>query len=364
MANSRSRVFTVAPLLLAMTLPLSGCSGDARLVAPSAVDASGNRALPFVNELSARNGAAGTVVEQTLKGAHFVAGATSVRVSTTSITVSDVQVSSETSLTAKFAIDAEAPQGDVSVAVTTPAGTSEPQPFTVVPQQAASSPAPPPPPAPAPPEPVPPPPSAPEPAPAPAPAPSPAPAPPPAPLPSPTIGSFDATPLSLTGGGSVTLSWANISNASSLTIDGVANMFFNPSISGSYVIAPVVSTTTFVLRASGPGGVTTRSVTVTVNPAAVPLPAISTFTVAPSPYSPGESATLAWGPVSDAVTCSLYVKLQRVTVPCSGGTYAVVLIAADVAPLPASMLVQLTATSKPGAPLPSMTFDLTIPIKH
>ena len=67
----------------------------------------------------------------TLTGTNFVVGATTVAVSGAGVTVNNVVVGSSTSLTANFVLDPAAAAGARSVTVTTAAGTSGAQTFTV-----------------------------------------------------------------------------------------------------------------------------------------------------------------------------------------------------------------------------------------
>ena len=67
----------------------------------------------------------------TLTGTDFVAGATTVAVSGGGVTVTNVVVGSTTSLTANFVLDPAAADGPRTVTVTTAAGTSGGQIFTV-----------------------------------------------------------------------------------------------------------------------------------------------------------------------------------------------------------------------------------------
>jgi hypothetical protein len=73
----------------------------------------------------------GTNVNVTLAGTNFVIGGTTVAVSGADVTVSGVNVASSTSLTATFAIGWSAAIGARNVTVTTSAGTSGAQIFTV-----------------------------------------------------------------------------------------------------------------------------------------------------------------------------------------------------------------------------------------
>ncbi|MBU0495629.1 MAG: hypothetical protein KKB13_27595, partial [Chloroflexi bacterium] len=90
---------------------------------------------------------------------------------------------------------------------------------------------------------------------------------PPAPTgcPPPTIPSFTASPSTITAGGSTTLSWGLVTNATSVSIDHGVGGVGTP---GTKVVSPA-STTTYVLTAEGCGGTATKQVTVVVNPPAV-----------------------------------------------------------------------------------------------
>lgn len=90
----------------------------------------------------------------------------------------------------------------------------------------------------------------------------------------PVIASFTATPAALPGGGGdVTLAWS-VQDATSLSIEpGVG------AVTGSSLLVRVAATTTYVLTATGPGGNTMASVTVTVVGATdnVPPTVVSVF---------------------------------------------------------------------------------------
>jgi hypothetical protein len=83
-------------------------------------------------------------------------------------------------------------------------------------------------------------------------------------IPAPAISSFKGSPASVAAGVSSTLSWT-VSNATSLSIDqGVGVVTGLTSVS----VSPQVDTT-YLLTATGLGGVATRSTTVTVHPASL-----------------------------------------------------------------------------------------------
>jgi hypothetical protein len=96
---------------------------------------------------------------------------------------------------------------------------------------------------------------------------------------------FAASPTTITLGNSTTLTWTT-TNATSVSID---NNVGTVTASGQKVVSPT-STTTYTLTATGPGGVITRQVTVTVNSSG---PGI-TFTASPGSIAFGSSSTLTW----------------------------------------------------------------------
>jgi hypothetical protein len=88
------------------------------------------------------------------------------------------------------------------------------------------------------------------------------------PAPGPNIPNFTANPATINPGGSTTLQWSGITNASTITIDhGIGNV----GASGSVTVQPG-ATTTYTLFASGNGGNSQKSVTVNVaGPVVVPV---------------------------------------------------------------------------------------------
>jgi peptidoglycan-associated lipoprotein len=77
--------------------------------------------------------------------------------------------------------------------------------------------------------------------------------------PAPAIRSFSVEPTSITAGQSATLAWA-VENADSISISGIGTV----QSSGNRSVSPA-STTTYRLTATGPGGTTERSVTLSVS---------------------------------------------------------------------------------------------------
>ena len=75
-------------------------------MAPSPVEAQSPAAgAPTLTSISPNQGIRGTTVAVTLTGTNFVAGATTVTVTGGGVTVTNVIVSSTTSLTANFVLD-------------------------------------------------------------------------------------------------------------------------------------------------------------------------------------------------------------------------------------------------------------------
>lgn len=124
------------------------------------------------------------------------------------------------------------------------------------------------------------------------------------------IVSFTAGPATIAPGESTTLQW-NTSGAKSVTIDhGIGKV----AISGSLAVSPSANTT-YTLTAEDVTGSITRSTTVKVVPATIPV--ISSFTSMPSTIQGGQSSTLQWD-VTGARTISIDHGVG--TVPASGST--------------------------------------------
>jgi hypothetical protein len=109
-------------------------------------------------------------------------------------------------------------------------------------------------------------------------------------LTAPVIGSFTATPASITSGQSSTLAWTLSGGApTTLSINSSVGSVLN---STSRSVSPA-ATTTYTLTASNSAGSVTRTVTVIVTPAVV-APLIGSFTATPASITSGQSSTLAW----------------------------------------------------------------------
>jgi hypothetical protein len=114
----------------------------------------------------------------------------------------------------------------------------------------------------------------------------------------PTVDSFSATPAVITAGESATLNW-NTSNADSVSINGGASQ----AADGSITISPI-STTIYMLTATGNGGTVTSTLTITVNPAPPGPPIVDGFSATPTPIVAGGTAILNWA-TTDADVVSI-----------------------------------------------------------
>lgn len=127
----------------------------------------------------------------------------------------------------------------------------------------------------------------------------------------PVIGSFTASPPSISQGGSSTLSWST-SGATSVTIDhGV-----EPGTETSATVSPA-DTTEYTLTATNACGASEKRVTVTVTAAcpddgACQRPVITSFMASPASVAPGAIATLSWD-VSGATTIEIDQGIGPVT---------------------------------------------------
>ncbi|MEW6364818.1 MAG: hypothetical protein AB1714_09290 [Acidobacteriota bacterium] len=121
----------------------------------------------------------------------------------------------------------------------------------------------------------------------------------------PIIESFAANPSAIVAGSSTTLSWATKGATRCALNHGIGEV----PTSGSVVVSPS-ATTTYTLRATGSGGVTAWSVTVSVSPIV-----IDSFSATPSAILVGSSATLSWS-TQGATHCALDNLIGEV--PTSG----------------------------------------------
>jgi hypothetical protein len=101
------------------------------ILAPSPLEAQSPGGVPTLASVSPGQGTQGTTVAVTLTGTNFIVGATTVIVGGNGVTVTNVVVSGATLLTANFVLDSAAAVGARSVTITTAAGTSAGQTFTI-----------------------------------------------------------------------------------------------------------------------------------------------------------------------------------------------------------------------------------------
>ncbi len=113
----------------AVTGPIQVKTGGGTIVSNTVNYAA--QGTPTLASISPSFGARGATVAVTLTGTNLAVGATAVTISGTGVTGSAITVSGTTSLTANFIIAADAASGARSVTVTTVAGTSNAQAFTV-----------------------------------------------------------------------------------------------------------------------------------------------------------------------------------------------------------------------------------------
>ena len=125
----------------------------------------------------------------------------------------------------------------------------------------------------------------------------------------PTVDSFTATPNPITEGESTLLEWET-TGATSVSIPGVGS---NLAVDGSATVSPTASRD-YILTATNDDGSTTRTRSVTVNPAAA-LPTIDSFSVSPDSVPEGGSVTVAW-----QTTGATSVQVQRGIVTIFGST--------------------------------------------
>jgi subtilase family serine protease len=104
-------------------------------------------------------------------------------------------------------------------------------------------------------------------------------------VPAPQIEFFRASPASIVVGACTTLQWGAVTNASAALIDHGIGGVGTP---GSTPVCPT-ETTTYVLTATGPGGTTTASTTVTVG-ASLPNLRVESIEFDPSPPVRGQPA--------------------------------------------------------------------------
>ena len=140
-------------------------------------------------------------------------------------------------------------------------------------------------------------------------------------LPPPPTVSFSISPSSICSGNSATLSWNVTGNVSSVSINqGIGSV----AISGTRSVLST-TTTTYTITATGLGGTTTRSVTLTVY-----QPSFTTLTVDNSAIIRGQSTTLRWVTTGDSTSATINngigavnINGNRVVSPTVTTTYTI-----------------------------------------
>lgn len=122
---------------------------------------------------------------------------------------------------------------------------------------------------------------------------------------------LNATPASIIEGQSSTLSWTS-ANATSCTASGAWSG--TKSLTGSESVSPL-TTSTYTLQCSGPGGSITQNVTVTVTPP--PPPPTCSLNVTPGTIEQGGTASLGWT-TTNATSLSIDQGIGSVTPVASG----------------------------------------------
>ncbi|MHB8086114.1 MAG: hypothetical protein ACYDHZ_09825 [Dehalococcoidia bacterium] len=128
----------------------------------------------------------------------------------------------------------------------------------------------------------------------------------------PVIVAFNASPMSITTGGTTTLLW-NITGATAVTIDpGIGQV----DVAGTMDLTPTQSTT-YTINAINTAGTVTKLTTVTVN--APNPPTVVNFSATPAMVTAGQTSTLQWA-VTGATSVSIDQGIGKVDV---AGTKAV-----------------------------------------
>jgi len=170
----------------------------------------------------------------------------------------------------------------------------------------------------------------------------------------PVINSFDASPPSISAGGSSMLTW-KVSGATTVSIDqGIGNV----ALTGSRAVMPS-ATTVYTLTATNAVGVSvTATAQVMVSgapslPAPGGLPVVDSFTANPPGITAGSSATLSWN-VSNATSVTIDPGLgtfassgTTIVLPAATTTY--ILTATNVAGSTTAM-TQVTVSGAPSPP--------------
>ena len=121
--------------------------------------------------------------------------------------------------------------------------------------------------------------------------------------------SIAASPASVSSGGATNLTWRSL-NATRAVLDNISDV----PVNGSRALQGITSSESFVLEVAGPGGESSCTATVYVQPLVTKQPSCI-IALQPTSISPGQLANLSWGS-QDAVAAGLSSIGQ---VPLQGG---------------------------------------------
>lgn len=121
----------------------------------------------------------------------------------------------------------------------------------------------------------------------------------------PIPGGFSANPATISPGGSSTLNWGFISNASAVVLVS-PNGNQNVTTPGSLVVSPPNTATYTLIAVCGANSIQQQAtINVNVTPSCSGRPVMSSFTANPSSISSGGSSNLNWGSVQNATYIAL-----------------------------------------------------------
>ena len=163
--------------------------------------------------------------------------------------------------------------------------------------------------------------------------------------PAPVINSFAATPVTVSPGQSSHLTW-DVTGATTISIDQGVGV-----VSGTSADVVPASTTKYTLTATGLGGTTQASVTVTVG-AGADAPKITSFTASPDSVAVNTQTTLSW-----AVTNATALSIDQGVGVVTGQTSKTVTVAQ-------ATTYTLTATGAGGSATRSVTVTTRAPVLH
>jgi hypothetical protein len=168
-------------------------------------------------------------------------------------------------------------------------------------------------------------------------------------VPPPVIGSFSATPSSISSGAASTLSWI-ATNATSCTISGVGAVTPGGGVLTSTTVMSITATTMYTLTCQNSLSVAVSSLPVTVT--VVPPPAIGQFSASPTSISSGGSSTLSWT-ATNAASCTI----SGVGAVTPGGG---ALTSTTVMSITATTMYTLTCQNSLGVAVSSLPVTVTV----